>query len=165
MRRRGGLNKIGILAIAMIIALGAVGVTYSAWVDTITINGTFSTSPVDDGLGCGTCSPASGATYISCAYLASEPTKLHITVFNAQLDTDYCCNFIFSNDVNSWPVEITSTILSNDYEDLGVLAVSDDLTGKVIDPGTSAKGQVHIYLADNTEINQNLIFTLDVTVD
>jgi hypothetical protein len=164
MRRRGGLNKIGILAIAMIIALGAVGVSYSAWVDTVTITGSLSTSPVDDGLACGTCSPDSGVSYITCASVISEPTKIYIMVINAQLDIDYCCKFTFSNDVDSWPVEIMGTSLSNPYSDLGVSAVSNDLTGMVIAPGTSVTGEVHIYLADNTEINQNLIFTLDVTV-
>jgi hypothetical protein len=164
MRRRGGLNKIGILAIAMIIALGAIGVTYSAWTDEIYFTGTVSTGDTIDGLGCGSCSPDSGESYVTCATSADE-MELTISIINAQPEIDYYCNFTFSNEVDSWPLKITSMTLSNPYSDLGVSAFFSNLTGLVIDPGHSVPGKVYIYLTDATELEQTLTFTLTVTVE
>lgn len=164
MRRRGGLNKIGILAIAMIIALGAVGVSYSTWVDEISFTGTVSTGDIIDGLGCGSCSPDSGDSYITCATSADE-MELTISIINPQLDADYYCKFTFSNEADSWPVEITSMTLSNPYSDSGVSAAFDDMTDMVIAPGHKVSGLVCIHLPDTAELEETLIFTLAVEVE
>lgn len=172
--RRRGLNKVWVLALALLVALGAMGVTYSAWTDEINFTGSLSTTGVTDGLTCGTCSPASGASYITCAPVANQPLKLAITVKNAQFDaannTDYYCQFDLSNEANSWPVKIQSMTLPNPFSASGVTAVitsdpGDLKVGDVIDPNESATGKVHIYLTDNTEMGQNLSFTLTVTVE
>jgi hypothetical protein len=164
MRRRGGLNKIGMLAIALIIALGAVGVAYSAWVDDIELTGTVSTGDVVDGLGCGSCSPASGDSCITCATSANE-MELTISVISPQPETDYYCDFTFSNEADSWPVRIIGMDLSNPYLDSGVSVAFNNLSGMVINPGTTVPGQVHIHLADTAEIEETLIFTLAVEVE
>ena len=145
--RRRSLNRIGILAIAMLIALGAVGVAYSAWVDDIEISGSLSTSPVDDGLHCGACSPASGESYITCATSADE---MELTISNA---------------ANSWPVRIIGMDLSNPYSDSGVSVAFNNLTGMVINPGNSAPGQVHISLDADEGLEGTFIFTLAVEVE
>ena len=41
------MKKIGLLALAIVLALGALGIGYAAWTDTITINGTVNTGTVD----------------------------------------------------------------------------------------------------------------------
>ncbi len=41
------MKKIGLLALAMVLALGTFGVAYAAWTDTITIDGTVNTGSVD----------------------------------------------------------------------------------------------------------------------
>ena len=41
------MKKIGLLALAIVLALGALGVGYAAWTDTITINGTVNTGTLD----------------------------------------------------------------------------------------------------------------------
>ena len=41
------MRKIGILALALVMAIGALGVGYAAWTDTIYINGTVNTGSVD----------------------------------------------------------------------------------------------------------------------
>jgi hypothetical protein len=172
--RRRGFNRVWILAIALLIALGAMGVTYAAWTDDIYIDGSISTTSIDDGLTCGTCSPASGDSYITCAAVANDPLKLTITVKNAQFDAenpkDYYCEFELSNEVDSWPVEVTSMSLINPFSAAGVVAeissgTGDLQVGDVINPGASATGKVHIYLTDNTVMGQNLSFTLTVTVE
>jgi len=41
------MKKIGLLSLALVLALGALGVGYAAWTDTITIDGTVNTGSVD----------------------------------------------------------------------------------------------------------------------
>ena len=41
------MKKIGLLSLALVLALGALGVGYAAWTDTITIEGTVNTGSVD----------------------------------------------------------------------------------------------------------------------
>jgi len=41
------MKRIGLLALALVLALGALGVGYAAWTDTITITGTVNTGSVD----------------------------------------------------------------------------------------------------------------------
>jgi predicted ribosomally synthesized peptide with SipW-like signal peptide len=41
------VKKIGILVLAMVVALGALGAAYAAWTDTVTISGTVNTGSVD----------------------------------------------------------------------------------------------------------------------
>ncbi len=41
------MKKIGILALALVLALGALGIGYASWTDTITIDGTVNTGDVD----------------------------------------------------------------------------------------------------------------------
>jgi len=41
------MKKIGLLALALVLALGALGVGYAAWTDTVTIEGTVNTGTVD----------------------------------------------------------------------------------------------------------------------
>jgi len=41
------MKKIGLLALAIVLALGALGIGYAAWTDTVTISGTVNTGTVD----------------------------------------------------------------------------------------------------------------------
>jgi hypothetical protein len=50
-RNRTGLKRIGLLALALVIAMGSLGVAYAAWSDTIYVGGTVNTGTVDiDGI-------------------------------------------------------------------------------------------------------------------
>jgi predicted ribosomally synthesized peptide with SipW-like signal peptide len=41
------MKKIGLLALALVLALGALGVGYAMWTDTVTVNGTINTGSID----------------------------------------------------------------------------------------------------------------------
>jgi len=172
-RGRGGLNKIVVLALALLLAMGALGTAYGAWVDEIYIEGFLSTSDINTSLACGDCweevnniitndtNPA-----ISCTGSASP---LSIEVTNAQynatatLNTHYYCEFTISNAVNSFPVTVASrsiTGYTGVHEEIESLPI-----GTVIDPGGSATGRVHIYLTDATQATKTLTFTLTVAVN
>lgn len=47
MKRHAGKTKIGILLLALIVALGGMGVAFAAWTDIITIQGTITTADID----------------------------------------------------------------------------------------------------------------------
>ena len=51
MKRHAGKTKIGILLLALIVALGGMGVAFAAWTDIITIQGTITTATIDWELG------------------------------------------------------------------------------------------------------------------
>jgi hypothetical protein len=161
-RNRRGLNKIGILAMVLLLALGAMGTAYGAWVDEIYIEGTLSTSDINTTLTCGACSPDSGTTYIACDE-AANPTKLNISVTNALEGEDYYCEFDVNNAVNSFPVTVTFLSISGSYS--GVAADIEDLAvSDVINPAETATGRVHIYLTTDASAGQDLTFVLTVIV-
>jgi hypothetical protein len=146
MRRRvwGGLGKIWLLAIAMIMALGTVGITYSGWIDTININGTVHTGTMDPYLKCGLCSPN-----IRCYCAHSSPETLQISVDAAPAGNWYC-DFTFTND-GSLPVKINSFAISpvpgmQEIPGDATISVTGIAPGDIIDPGT-VTGKVNINLA------------------
>jgi hypothetical protein len=53
--RRNGLRRIGLLALALVISLGALGVAYAAWTDSVYVTGTVNTGTLDVDI-CGTSS-------------------------------------------------------------------------------------------------------------
>jgi len=173
-RNRRGLNKIWVLALALLVAMGAVGVTYGAWTDEIYVAGTLSTSGVNTVLKCGSCTinpdDPTGITGISC--LEDGQLTLEITVTNAQfsdvpqINTHYLCNFTIDNTAaGSLPVKIQSITIT-DYdgvtEDIGPAGL---LTGTYqIDPGGTAAGTVDIHLTTGEQVGEDLVFTLTATV-
>jgi hypothetical protein len=165
MRNRRGLNKIWILALALLIALGTMGTAYSHWVDEIYIEGAFDTSGINTTLVCA-CSPSSGATYITCTGTGLTRT---ITVYNAQEVVDYQCNFTIDNPADSLPVKIDGVTLAlldplNPY--VGVSAAITVLpTPTALDPGdTTTVGEVHISLDSDDSAGLTLEYTLTATV-
>jgi hypothetical protein len=165
--RRRGLNRIGILAIALIVAFGVMGAAYGAWVDEIYITGSFSTSSVDASLACGTCWEEVDDevtevedTDIDCS---GGSMTLTITVDDAMEDVDYYCSFTVTNNSSSLPIKITGLNLTGSYTDV-VAEIQDLAAGAVIDPSDSVTGKVHIYLTNDTSAGGDLEYTLSVTV-
>jgi hypothetical protein len=155
MRRRvwGGLGKIWLLALAMMMALGTVGVTYSGWIDTISINGTAHTGTMNTRLQCGLAS-----SHISCYADPQTPQTLKITV-NGVTAGSYYCDFNFING-GTLPVKINSITILPIQGMPGIPAdatinVTGIAAGNVIDPGTRA-GAVNI----NIGSTGNFVFTV-----
>ena len=179
MRRRGGLNRIGLLALALVLALGVMGLAYGAWVDDVYITGTLSTSNVNASLLCGACWEEVGGietdvadTDIDCS---GGSMTLNISVTNALPNVSYYCNFTVSNiDVDpfdpyeSLPIKIQSVTLTTagSYTGITATVVPISPAGTVLDPGQSAPGKVKISVAPDapTTPPQNPVYTLAVTV-
>jgi len=158
---------------ALLIALGAMGTAYGAWIDEVYIEGTISTGDINAALACGDCweEVVEGVpidvpdTDIDCT---GGSMTLTIDVTSALEDVDYYCSFIVSNTAGSLPIKIKTVTLTPSGTYTGVTAVFDDLTGTVLDPGpgpgSTATGQVHIYVTSQTDPPQNPAYTLAVTV-
>jgi len=161
-RSRRGLNRIGVLAMALLLALGAMGTAYGAWSDEIYIQSTITTGDIDAGLACGTCweEPDTPGTDIDCT---GGSMTLNIDVTSALEGVDYYCNFNVSN-TGSLPVKIETMNLT-DLSPGVAEAIEDLIEGTVIDPGTSATGKVHIHLTSDKQVGQDLAFTLSVSVE
>jgi hypothetical protein len=178
MRRRGGLNKIGILAIALIIALGAVGVTYSAWVEEIYINGSLYTGDINASVECngdGSVSPDPYPidTGITCSPTV-YPMKLQFLVNYAVPNLTYYCSFKVNNldddpfdPFKSLPIKIDedNTTLTpqgqGDYTDIKASVINPD---PQIDPGETVTSQVKIVVGPDATAGQNLVYILEVKV-
>ena len=163
MRNRRGLNKIGMLAMAMVLALGAMGVAYGAWIDEVTITGSLSTSSINASLTCDSCweEPVTDGTYISCS--EGAPMTLNLHVEDALEGVDYYCTFIVSNATGSLPIKIAAMDITDSYD--GVTEVIELLpVGTVIDPGNSVTGQVHIYLTTDDSAGEDIDVALQVSV-
>lgn len=155
----------------LLLALGAMGTAYGAWVDDIYLTGSISTSDIDAALACGNCwEEVDGVvidvddTDIDCN---GGSMTLNIKVTSAMEDVDYYCSFTVSNTADSLPIKIKSLELTPQGTYTGVsAATTDDLeVGDVIDPGDSATGKVHIYLTSATSAGADLDYILTVSVE
>jgi hypothetical protein len=175
--RRRGLNKVWVLALALLVALGAMGVTYGAWTDEIYIEGSLATGDINASVTCngvGYVVPSTPDTGITCASIINEPMKLQFSVTNALPNLTYYCNFKINNlDLNagdpfeSLPIKIDSVSLTPQDTYTGITASVINLpTDPQIDPGLSAGGTVRISVASDAPTNptQNPVYTLEVTV-
>jgi len=162
-RSRRGLNRIGVLAMALLLALGAMGTAYGAWSDEIYIQSTITTGDIDAGLACSTCweEPDTPGTDIDCTKTASM--TLVIDIDDALEGVDYYCNFIVSN-TGSLPIKIKNLNIT-DISPGVAEAIEDLIEGTVIDPLSSATGKVHIHLTSDKQVGQDLAFTLSVSVE
>jgi hypothetical protein len=135
-----------VLAIALMLVFGAMGVVYCAWSDTITIDTTVEPGIVEMSLGCGESSPE--------VYCEAEGMTLEITVTPTPAGS-YFCYFVMENS-GSLPVKIGSIDLPDYVYTTGVVE------GTQIDPYVPANGTVHITLDE--AITEDLEFTVTFNI-
>ena len=167
MRRRktDSFAKMGLLSVALIIALGVTGVSYGLWSDTVSIRGIIETGIIDTELDweSSKCVPPTGGTGIG-GY--ADDMTLHVTVTNAKPNVDYYSYFNIDNftGFGTLPVTITGYDIAESY--IGVVAeITGVVVGEQIDPGETIYGpELHIYLTDDTYLDEDLDFTVTVSV-
>jgi hypothetical protein len=105
MGRKGDrFSRIGMLSIALLLALCVTGISYAGWTDEVSIEGTANPGYVEMVLSPGACS----APEIGCSILA--PHTLVGTLTNAPIGT-YTCGFTITN-TGTIPVKIQSIVIS-----------------------------------------------------
>lgn len=148
------MRKIGLLLIALMIALGATGVVFSGWTDTVYITGTAEVGFGEMWLGCSNNPPV---------YCDAYGMKLDITV-TATPETptpagSYSCNFDMGNS-GSLPLKIQSIDVSDDLP--AGTHVSITVEDTQIDPGDVASGVVNIILDE--AITEEFDFTVTFNI-
>ena len=98
-RRRGKFSRLGLLPIALLLALCVTGVGYAAWTDEVYIVGTVGMGYIGVVLNPDVCSSP-----VTCS--VSSPHTLHVTFSNPQAG-NYTCSFTIMN-TGTIPVKIQS---------------------------------------------------------
>lgn len=98
-RRRGRFSRLGLLPIALLLALCVTGVGYAAWTDEVYIEGTVGMGYIGVVLNPDVCSPP-----VTCS--VSSPHTLHVTFSNPQAG-NYTCGFTITS-TGTIPVKIQS---------------------------------------------------------
>ena len=138
---------------ALLIALGAMGPAYGAWVDEIYVTGSLSTGDINTSMTCSASSP------VACSV---SGMVLTITVSDPPSGT-YSCNFTVNNTSGSLPIKISTLNLSGSYTDVST-NIQGVAPGTQIHPGTSATGTVNIIVSTEDYDEDDLTFTLPVGV-
>jgi len=164
-RKRNSFARIGALCVVLLIALGAMGTAYGVWSETFNIASMIETGLIDtelDWIG-SECVPPTSGTGIG-GY--AEDMTLQVTVIKAQLNVDYYCYFNIDNytGFGTLPVKIDSYDIDESYTGV-VPEITGVVLGEQIDPGqTIYDSELHIYLTDATNQDQNLYFTVTISV-
>ncbi len=140
--RRKRVAPLGLLSIALLLALCLTGVGYAAWTDEISIDGTAETGYLEVGLSPGACS-APGI--ITCS--VTDPHTLVVTLTNPGAGT-YTCGFIIEN-TGTIPVKIQDIDIDTSGVPAGVVvsvsgvAVGTQIEQLGVEPD-SVEGVVHV---------------------
>jgi hypothetical protein len=152
-KNRSGLAKIGVLAIALMVSLGAMGLAYGRWTDTININNTVNIGDIDPVLNCGT-----GSSQITCGVSVINPMMLEFEV-NASAAGSYTRNFSLQN-TGTVPERIKSIVKDLSGVPAGVTVFVTNGVGTTIDPGQTYTGVVGVSIGHGATLPVNFKFTV-----
>ena len=155
-KNRGGLAKIGVLAIALMVALGALGIGYAAWTDVVNINAMVNMGATSTVLNCG-----SGNGTVSCSVDGTIPMRLNLDVY-ATAGGVYTRGFTIQN-TGDIPVKIKSIIKDLSQMPAGV-SVSVNGIGTVIDPGLTYTGFISVSINHGATLPVNFGFTVTFNI-
>ena len=138
-RRRSRLDKVGVLAVVLLVAMGLTGIAYASWSDTANISTNVQTgscvSEVVPGF--------SSGSNITIAIDPGDPHTLDVTLTDSQSNTEYWAEFSHSN-VGTIPFIIQSDIAPTDVPpDISVI-VTGIAKGDQIDPQGTQQGRVSV---------------------
>ena len=142
------MKKIGILALALVLALGSLGVGYALWSDVLYLEGTVQTGTVsaDWSLeGYGDIEGKDWVSYVD-AYIIGD--TLYVVVYNAYPSVTYWVDFDVTN-TGSIPIWICDLIPGGEVPP-GTFAMTD-VSNRQVEPQTSEYGTITIHM-DNTAI-------------
>lgn len=156
------MKKIALLCLALVLALGALGVGYSMWDKTLTINGTVNTGEVnacfttavsnDPGT---TIDPGKdkhvGSTEVFCNDPGEEGNPFHacqqnilVVVTNGYPCYESTVNFTVDN-IGTIPVKVQSMTITNPNPEITVTWTGPAI-GTQIEPGQHAPGDIHVHV-------------------
>ena len=145
------MKKIGLLCLALVLALGALGVGYGLWDKTVYIEGTVYTGEVDAIMSVGDCwdtePPEKDVSSIECYLDPVDNQILIVTIYNAYPSIDYYCNFDITN-AGTVPIIVEDYTVTSTLPAETTLEVPDFVSTQ-IEPKESVYGQLHVHLAND----------------
>lgn len=149
----------GMVCVALLMALGSMGGAYGLWSKTLNIAGTAETGMMSANVSC--CDGCTDSE-ISCSVVSNE--ELQFTVNNADVDVHYYCDFNIAN-TGTIPVKIQS-ITKSGVPGTVTVDITGVAQGDQIEQegaaGDTVTGTVDVYLADIT--SQPFTFTVTIEV-
>lgn len=159
-------RKVGLIVLAVVVALGALGVGYAAWSQTLTINGNVSTGTYDVVFAnlSATETDTLGVGNVTADNLAGDGHSFDVTVTNGYPGYVGVAHFDVHN-TSSVPAKVTVTVSDVDADYTAV--VNGITTGDVIAAGaTKTPCDVTITIADGAGSgNLNQTFTITIVAD
>jgi hypothetical protein len=104
-KKRSKFSRLGMLSIALLLALCVTGIGYAAWTDEVSLQGTAKIGFIGVELSPGACSDPE----ISCS--VSDPHTLAVNLTNPQAG-NYTCGFTITN-TGTLPIKIQSIVTSD----------------------------------------------------
>ncbi|GAG82037.1 unnamed protein product, partial [marine sediment metagenome] len=169
--RNGNFTKTGIVCLALLLALGAMGVGYAQWSDTVFISGTVETGEFSSGfIACSTNDPPNTIdpgkdkdVGSATAELASPENdgweEVVVTITNAY-PCYQCQVYVTVQNHGTVPAQIDTVTITSPPE--VTVTDIDALIGVVLDPGETVDGTVSVHLEQSAAQCHSYIFTIEI---
>jgi hypothetical protein len=163
-------KKLGLILMAVVLALGALGVSYAMWYEDLFIDGTVTTGNLDVGYYCSwgdfwdTEPDGKDVSYITKAWGADDKS-ITFTIVNAYPCIDYYGEFCLNVGAGSIPVHFGPWLIDRGTMPASAtIEVTPDLTGAQRHAGSHTECTLHVHL-DNpgTEMGANYTFSVKIT--
>ena len=157
------MKKFGLLLLAVVLALGTLGVGYAMWYEDLFIEGTVYTGELDVGFYCpwGNCYDDETKDYSSIARVR-DGKNLEITVTNAYPCVTYTCEFCIVTE-GTVPVHFGPWIIDRGNLPAGAtVTVTPDLTGVQRHPTDHQECYISVHLDNDAAQGATYTFSVDL---
>ena len=162
------MKKFGLLLLAVVLALGTMGVGYAMWYEDLYIDGTVYTGELDVGYYCtwGVASDSEAAekdfSSITRSFSGDGKT-MYITINNAYPCIDYNHQFCVVT-AGTIPVHFGNWVINRGTMPAGAtIEVTPDLYGVQKHPGDHTECNIHVHLDNTATENATYTFSIDLT--
>jgi len=147
------MKKIGLICLALVLALGALGVGFAMWDKTLYIDGTVNTGEVNAIFTTASCTEdpeVEGKDVGSCSLTGIGEQTLNITVTNGYPCYGVTVNFTIDN-VGTIPVKIQSFKVTNPDPTAVTVTWVSPAIGTQIEPQGDVPGSIYIHVEQEAD--------------
>ena len=161
------MKKVTLIALALVLCLGAIGIGYAKWFDKLTISGIVETGELDAELSAHESWDSENVTKdyssINCTVDELNPKLLHVVVTNGYPSIDYYQTFDIKN-TGTIPFIVDNVTINRgnlpEYTDLEILGVGP--VGDQIHPGEEFLYTLWVHLNNDAGEGKTYWFTIEI---